>query len=125
MSLYHHHPRPITYIMNKKEEQVILYEDRISTLLYQSIIYALTIILASQIIYLQFQSIIGTILTIIGIISTIINIFISIIENIYLARESYKSLNVIFIVHKWITLIYLVINIPFLIWTVVIMIQKE
>src|ERR1017187_8758890 len=109
------------YLMMRLSEQRIIYEDRISTLTYQGIAFALSIILAAQIIFISFNYIIGAVLTTISIISIIFNIIMNIVEGIYLDRKQFKELHQIFNVHKWISLCFLMVFIPLLIWTVIVM----
>ena len=100
------------------------YEERITTLTYSGIIYALTVILAAQFIFLNLHFIIGAILTVISIVVLIIHMIMNTIEIIYLEKRQFKPLHQLFRGHQAVAHIFICIVIPFLIWACVLMFIK-
>ena len=115
----------MTFNNNYKEQQKekLIYDQRISTLNHNGNVYAISIILLSQFVFLNFHYILGATLTLIAIISLIVQVTISLIEKYYLEINQYTNvtyiLNFHFIINHIINLLY----IPFLVWVMVLMYQ--
>lgn len=100
------------------------YVDRIALLTHNGKVYALSIILISQVIYLNLHYIIGAILSIIALVSLLSQIIIGPIEHYELARARIDRLERFLLVHFLINHLVIAAIIPLLIWTIVIMFQR-
>lgn len=111
-------------VLDKPNRIYIKYSNRISLLTHNGNIYALTTILISQVIFLNFHYIIGLSLTTISLCSLVSQIIISIIEYYLLSKQNYSKLHMLFTIHFTINHIVMALFIPFLIWTIVLMAEK-
>jgi hypothetical protein len=104
--------------------QRLKYEDRISNLSHYGNIYALSIILVSQFIFLNFHYILGATLTLIAIISLLYQMISSSVEYYYLHHFNIKKCELILKIHFYVNHVFILLYIPFLIWAVVLMYIK-
>lgn len=107
-----------------KLNSYFLYNDRSTQLAHNSILYALTILVAAQFIFFNVHSVIGGIITIISVVTIMIQLIFQTFEKIYLDKKNISRLNEIWDIHFWINKIILIINIPFFIWVIVLLFIK-
>ena len=102
-----------------------LYLERSSTLSHYATLYAFTIILIAQFIYLNFHYIIGGILTIFSLLTIFFQILFNSIEKYHLDKRNIITLDRIWNFHFWINKIFICINIPFFIWAMILMFNHK
>jgi hypothetical protein len=104
--------------------QRLKYEERISSLSHYGNIYALSIIIVSQFIYANFHYILGATLTLIAIISLLFQMICSSVEYYYINHNDIEKCELTLTVHFYANHVFILLYIPFLIWTIVIMFSK-
>ena len=104
---------------------IVAIKQYIATLTHNGNVYALTVILLSQFIFLNFHYIIGATLAAISVGSLIFQVIISSVEYYYLQKHhiDLHKLNLILSIHFWINHLIICLYIPFFIWTIVLMFQ--
>lgn len=100
------------------------YDTRISTLTHNGNVYALTILLIAQVIYFNLHYIIGASISSIALLSLATQIIISSVEQATLSVRKYARLDTILFAHFIVNHIFMASFIPFLVWTIVVMIQR-
>jgi len=101
--------------------QRLKYDGRISDLTHYANIYALSIILISQFIFLNFHFILGATLTLIAIICLLFQMICSTLEYYYLHDSNIEKCELILDIHFYINNVFVLLYIPFLIWAIVLM----
>ncbi len=101
------------------------YYNTYSSLSTQGIAYALTLIIIAQVMFLNFDYKLGAIITSMSIASIAIHAVFNLVEGVYLDKNEIKKLITTMRVHRIVSGIINVSYIPFLIWSVVRMIQQE
>lgn len=110
---------------HKKKRHYFLYEERGASLTYSGNAYAFNIIIIAQFIFLNFGYIIGALLTSICIGALIAQIVINSVETHYLDQGLFHKLNITLRVHYWFNHAFILLVLPFLVWTVVLMFEKK
>jgi hypothetical protein len=100
------------------------YDVRISAVCHYGNVYALTVLLIAQVIFLNLHYIIGASLSCIALLALVAQIVLSCMEQSSLTGREYARLESILFAHFVVNHLIMVSFIPFLIWTIVIMIQR-
>lgn len=97
--------------------------ERISNLTHYGNLYCLTVILISQVIYLNFHFIVGATLSVIAISGLLFQVVISLLEYRYIKRL--ETITLLFHIHFVVNHIIMLVFIPFVIWVIVLMFKHE
>lgn len=101
------------------------YRNRISLLTHNGNLYALTVLVISQVIFLNLHYIIGASLSVVSLCSLCFQIGISIAEERALTRNRLTRLDSLLYAHFIANHLVMALFVPFLIWTIVLMFQHQ
>jgi hypothetical protein len=102
----------------------LAYRERISTLSHNANVYAFSVILVAQFIFLNFHKEIGASLTVVAIFSLTGQIIISSVEYYYLSHDDKPHLDRTLFAHFVFNHIINAVFIPFFLWAVVLMYES-
>jgi hypothetical protein len=104
----------------------LAYQNRSSLLVHNGNVYALSIIIAAQFMYLNFHYIIGATLTAIGVASLLTQLVLSTAEERYLeSRPERAKLDHLLRAHLYVNNVFILLYAPFLLWAVVLMYEDR
>jgi len=101
------------------------YEDRTTTLTYTLYHALLSVTVLAQIIYLNLHYIIGVILISVSLCFIVAQVIIGALEMHYVDTSDHTQLRRTYRLHQWLLHVYFLVLIPLLIWTVVVMSEKQ
>ncbi len=103
----------------------LAYYDRIAALTYAGSAYAFTALVIAQFIYLTLKSVLGATLTVVALCSMTVQICLSIAEKWQLEHSQFNRLHRTFTVHFWLTHVFQVLYMVFILWAAIIMYQRH
>ncbi len=103
----------------------LLREDLASTLTGQGYIVILTIFLLAQVVYLTLHYLVGVCLSILACLVIVIQVIINSRELAAIDRSDYADFSRLYRGHQWLLHTIMLLVIPFMIWAIVLMIQKH
>lgn len=100
------------------------YYDRLSSLCYTASSYAISMLLLSQVVYINEHSILGATLTLVALVALAFQIVMTGVEKWYLDGQKLNRLERLFNIHFWVNQVFLVCYIGLMLWVAVVMYQR-
>ena len=115
----------MTTSVQNGQNNLRFYEERASTLTHTLYHALISVIVLAQIIYLNLHYIIGIILISVSLCFIVAQVIIGALEMHYVDTSDHTQLKRTYRLHQWLLHVYFLVLIPLLIWTVVVMSEKQ
>jgi len=101
------------------------YHARVSSLGHEPSVYAFSVIITGQFIFLNLHYVIGATLLLVAITSLLVQFAFAVAERAHLDQRRLRELERTLVTHYWVNQIFTLAYLPFFVWVAVIMYQRR